>query len=86
MSYPGTGRLFRHLGMQKVSSQGPEEFSDMGECEDLWVAEKMSWYQQRDCQSLVMDFCGGKLKQKGFFHIVVWIRGDLMWLLYVDAT
>jgi hypothetical protein len=26
---PGTGRLFRHLGMQKVSLQGPEDFSDM---------------------------------------------------------
>jgi hypothetical protein len=26
---PGTGRLFRHMGMQKVSFQGPEEFSAM---------------------------------------------------------
>jgi hypothetical protein len=29
----GTGRLFRHVGMQKVFFQGPEEFSYMGECE-----------------------------------------------------
>jgi hypothetical protein len=41
---PGTGRLFRHLGMQKVFFQGLEELSDMGECEkDLWVARKISW-------------------------------------------
>jgi hypothetical protein len=40
----------------------------MWECEkDLWVAGKMSWYQQRDSQSLIMEFSGGKLKQKGFF-------------------
>jgi hypothetical protein len=57
--------------MQKVSLQGPEDFSDMGECEkDLWVAGKIFWYQQRDCQSLVMEFSDGKLKQKGFFHSV----------------
>jgi hypothetical protein len=66
-----TGRLFRHLGMQILSFQGPEEFSDMGECEkDLLVAGKMSWYQQRDCQSWVIEFSDGKLKQKGFFHSV----------------
>jgi hypothetical protein len=65
---PGTRRLFRHLGMQK----GPEEFSDMGECEkDLWVAGKMFWYQQRDCPSVVIEFSDGKLKQKDFFHSVV---------------
>jgi hypothetical protein len=42
----GTRRLFLHLGMQKVSFQGPKEFSDMGECEkDLWVAGKISTLQ-----------------------------------------
>jgi hypothetical protein len=57
--------------MQNVSFEGPEGFSDMGECKkDLWVAGKMSWYQQRDCQSLLMEFSDGKLKQKGFFHSV----------------
>ena len=67
---PGTRRLFRHLGMQKVFFQGPEEISDMGECEkDLWVAGKMSGHQQRDCQSLVVEFSDGKLKQKGFFTV-----------------
>ena len=61
---PGTGRLFRHLEMQKVSFQGPKEFSDMGEgVKDLWVAGKMSRYQQWDCLSLVMEFSDGKLKQ-----------------------
>jgi hypothetical protein len=34
------------------------------------VAEKISWYQQLDFQSLAMEFSGGKLKQKGFFHSV----------------
>jgi hypothetical protein len=68
---PGTGRLFWHLGMQKISFQRPEEFSDMGECKkNLWVAGKMSWYQQQDFQSLVKEFSDGKLKQKGFFHSV----------------
>ncbi len=28
---------------------------------------KMFWYQQRYCQSLVMEFSDWKLKQKGFF-------------------
>jgi hypothetical protein len=32
------------------------------------VAGKISWYQQLDFQSLAMEFSGGKLKQKGFFH------------------
>ncbi len=37
---PGPG-LFRHFGMQKVSFQGPAEFSDIGECEkDQWEAGK----------------------------------------------
>ncbi len=68
----GTGRLFRHLGMQKVTFQVPEEFSGIGECkQELWVAGKMSWYQQWDCQSLVKEFSDGKLKQKGFFHSVL---------------
>jgi hypothetical protein len=31
---------------------------------------KMSWYQQRDCQSSVLEFSDGKLKLKGFFHSV----------------
>jgi hypothetical protein len=57
--------------MQKVSFQGPEEFTDMGECDkNLWVVEKMSRYQQWDCLSLVMEFSNEKLKQKGFFHSV----------------
>ncbi len=52
--------------------QGPEEFSDMGDCEkEQWVVGKISWNQQRDCQSLIMEFSGGKLKQKGFFHSVL---------------
>jgi hypothetical protein len=43
----------------------------MGECEkDLWVAGKISWYQQRDYQTLVIEFSDGKLKPKGFFHSV----------------
>jgi hypothetical protein len=59
------------LGIQKVSFQGPEEFSDIGECEkDLWVAGKMSWYQQRNYLSLVMEFSDEKLKQKGLVHSV----------------
>jgi hypothetical protein len=46
--------------MQKVSFQGPKEFSDMGECEkDLWVAGKMSQYQQRG----FLSFSDGKAKQ-----------------------
>ncbi len=56
--------------MQKVFFQGPEEFSDLGECEkDLWVAGKMCWYLQQDCQSLVMQLSGGKLNQKGFHSL-----------------
>jgi hypothetical protein len=69
MSHPGTGRLFRNWEF-KVSFQGPEEFSDMGECEkDLWVAGKMSRYQQRDYLSLVMEFSDEKPKQKAFFTV-----------------
>ncbi len=30
----------------------------------------MFWYQQRDFLSLIREFSGGKLKQKGFFHSV----------------
>jgi hypothetical protein len=52
----------------------------MGECEkDLLVAGKMSWYQQRDCQSLVMEFSDGKLKQKTFFHSAGLLQS---WLAY----
>jgi hypothetical protein len=54
--------------MQKVSFQGPKEFCDMRECEkDLWVAVKMSRYQQRDFLSLVMEFSDGNLKTKRLF-------------------
>jgi hypothetical protein len=71
MSHFRDRNLSRHLIMQKVTFQGPEEFSGMGECKkELWVAGKMSWYLQRDCQSLVKEFSDGKLKQKGFFHSV----------------
>ncbi len=34
--FPGTGRLFRHLGMQKVSFQGPEKFSAMGNVNKIY--------------------------------------------------
>jgi hypothetical protein len=71
MSHSRDRKTFPAFGVQKVFFQGPEEFSDMRECKtDLWVAGKMSWYQQRDCQSLVKEFSEGKLKQKGFFHSV----------------
>ncbi len=30
----------------------------------------MFWYLQRDFLSLIREFSGGKLKQKGFFHSV----------------
>jgi hypothetical protein len=33
---PGTGRLFRHMGMQKFSFQVPEEFSDMGDVKKIY--------------------------------------------------
>jgi hypothetical protein len=39
------------------------------------VAGKISWYQQLDFQSLAMEFSGGKLKQKGFFHSVLACHG-----------
>jgi hypothetical protein len=32
------------------------------------VADKLSWYRQLDFLSLIREFSGGKLKQKGFFH------------------
>ncbi len=52
---PGTWRGFCH-----------------GECKkDLWMAGKIFWYQQRDCQSMVKECSDGKLKQKPFF--TVWI-------------
>jgi hypothetical protein len=34
----------------------------------IWVAGKLFWYQKRDFLSLIREFSGGKLKQKGFFH------------------
>ncbi len=34
----------------------------------LWAAGKLFWYLQREFLSLMREFFGGKLKQKGFFH------------------
>ena len=69
MSHSGDRKTFPAIGNAKCLLPGPEVFSDMGECEkDLLAAGKISWYQQRDCQSLVIEFLDGKLKQKGFFH------------------
>jgi hypothetical protein len=73
MSHSRDRKTFPAFGNVNVSFQGPEEFSDMGECEkDLQYGwqKKISWYQQRDYQSLVMEFSGGKLKPKGFIHSV----------------
>ncbi len=50
---PGTRRVFWHGGMWKRS---------MGAGKNVLI------YQQRNCQSLVMQLSGEKLKQKGFFH------------------
>jgi hypothetical protein len=36
----------------------------------LWAAGKLFWFLQRDFLSLIREFSGGKLKQKGFFHSV----------------
>ncbi len=41
----------------------------------LWAADKLFQYQQLDFLSLIREFSGGKLKQKGFFHSV-WIHLD----------
>ena len=46
-------------------------FSGMGNLKKtLWAAGKLFWYLQRDFLSLIREFSGGKLKQKGFFHSV----------------
>ena len=34
------------------------------------MAGKLFWYRQQDFFSLIEEFSGGKLKQKGFFHSV----------------
>jgi hypothetical protein len=34
----------------------------------VWAAGKLFWYLQREFLSLMREFSGGKLKQKGFFH------------------
>ncbi len=69
MSYSRDRKTFPAYGNAKVLLPGTWRVFWHGGCEkDLWVAGKMSWYQQRDFQSLVMQFSGGKLKQKGFFH------------------
>jgi len=36
----------------------------------VWAAGKLFWYLQREFLSLMREFSGGKLKQKGFFHSV----------------
>jgi hypothetical protein len=35
----------------------------------LWAAGKLFWYLQRDFLFLLWELSGGKLKQKGFFHM-----------------
>ncbi len=43
-------------------------FSGMGKLKKtLRAAGKLFWYPQRDFLSLILEFSGGKLKQKGFF-------------------
>ncbi len=37
----------------------------------LWAAGKLFWYRQQDFLSLLREFSDRKLKQKGFFHSVV---------------
>ncbi len=69
MSYSRDRKTFPAYGNAKGLLPGTRRVFWHGGCErDLWLAGKMSWYQQRDFQSLVMQFSGGKLKQKGFFH------------------
>jgi hypothetical protein len=44
-------------------------FSGMGNLKKLYGQQaKLFWYLQRDFLSLIREFSGGKLKQKGFFH------------------
>ncbi len=46
-------------------------FSGMGNLKKtLWAAGKLFRYLQREFLSLMREFSGGKLKQKGFFHSV----------------
>ncbi len=40
----------------------------------------MFWYQQRDFLSLLREFSGGKLKQKGFFHSV---KGNIFYFIFM---
>ncbi len=42
----------------------------------LCAAGKLFWYLQRDFLSLIREFFGEKLKQKGFFHSVGYITRD----------
>jgi hypothetical protein len=45
--------------------------SGMGNLKKLYGQQgKLFWYLQRDFLSLIREFSGGKLKQKGFFHSV----------------
>jgi hypothetical protein len=54
--WPGfSGRIFSGMGNLKKT---------------LWAAGKLFWYLQRNFLSLIQEFSGGKLKQKGFFHSV----------------
>jgi hypothetical protein len=72
MSHSRDRKTFPEFGNAKGLLPGTRKIFGHGECNlDLWVAGKISWYQQLDFQSLEMEFSGGKLKQKGFFHSVV---------------
>ena len=72
ISHSWDRKTFQASGSAKGLLAGTRRFFWHGECEkDLWVAGKKFWYQQRDFQSLVMEFSDGKPKQKGFFHSVV---------------
>jgi hypothetical protein len=69
MSYSRVRKTFPAYGNAKSLLPGTRRIFCHGECEeDLWVAGKISWYQQLYCQSLTMEFSDGKLKQKSFFH------------------
>jgi hypothetical protein len=58
--------------MQKISFQGPEEFSDKGECKKNYGwREKCLAINSGIYQSLLKEFSDGKLMQKGFFHSVL---------------
>ncbi len=67
MSHSGDhGRISGIWECKRYSSRDPKSLRTWGGgCEkDLRVAGKMSWYQQWDFQSLIMEFSDGKLKQK----------------------